>query len=270
VGARPFVKWVGGKRALVPRLLELAPSKFGTYREPFVGGGAMFFGLLDANAGLGAVHLSDANRRLVRTWRAVRDSVDDVIAALSGFENTPECYYRARSLDIDACPDAEVAAWFIYLNRIGFNGLYRVNRQNRFNVAFGRYKNPTICDTENLRAVALALRSAVIDCCDFRASMDAAEPGDFLYCDPPYVPLSATSSFTGYTCDGFGDAEQVALRDAALQAKQRGVHVLLSNSGADRVRELYADGFEVFEAERGGRISCKGDGRGAVRELIIR
>jgi DNA adenine methylase len=269
VSARPFVKWVGGKRALVPRLLELAPSKFGTYREPFVGGGAMLFGLLEEH-GHGAVHLSDANRRLVRTWRAVRDSVEDVIAALSGFENTPECYYRARSLDIDACPDAEVAAWFIYLNRIGFNGLYRVNRQNQFNVAFGRYKNPTICDAENLRAVALALRSAVIDCCDFRASMHAAEPGDFLYCDPPYVPLSATSSFTGYTCDGFGDAEQVALRDAALQAKQRGVHVLLSNSSADRVRELYADGFEVFEAERGGRISCKGDGRGAVRELIIR
>ena len=166
--------------------------------------------------------------------------------------------------------DAEVAAWFIYLNKTGYNGLYRVNRKNRFNVPFGSYVKPNICDETNLRRCAKLLKQTKIDVGDFEQSARRARKGDLVYFDPPYVPLSATSSFTSYTSDGFGIKQQERLRDLAVALKKRGVHVLISNSSAGAVRELYRDNFEIISISARRAINCKAQGRGNVKEYLIR
>ncbi|MDP2311166.1 MAG: DNA adenine methylase [Pseudomonadota bacterium] len=261
---RPFLKWVGGKRQLLPALLPHTPLRFGRYHEPFVGGGALYFHLRPARA-----VLSDTNARLIRTWTGVRDHVEDVIALLRGYPHDRGFFERLREDVIDTRSDAEVAAWFIYLNRTGFNGLYRVNRNNRFNVPFGSYTNPTICDAETLRAASIALAETELHVEDFGAVLTRAEPGDFVYFDPPYVPLTATSSFTAYTAGGFGMPEQARLRDTARTLKERGVHVVLSNSSAPAVHELYADGFLRTPVAATRAINCDAKKRGAVTELIL-
>jgi DNA adenine methylase len=262
---RPFLKWAGGKRQLLPHLLRHAPRRFGRYLEPFVGGGALYFALRPQQA-----TLADVNERLIRTYRGVAGSVNEVMRLLKGYPYEPGFFYRMRAAEIDAGTDAEVAAWFIYLNRTGYNGLYRVNWKNRFNVPFGRYANPTVCDEPTLRACAAVLAGTDILRADFEAVAVGAKRGDFVYFDPPYAPLSATSSFTSYTSHGFGEKEQVRLRDVALGLKKRGVHVLLSNSSAPFVRELYAEGFDVFEVPATRMVNSKGTGRGAIAELVIR
>ncbi len=175
-----------------------------------------------------------------------------------------------RKIEIDLRSDAEVAAWFLYLNKTGFNGLYRVNRKNRFNVPFGRYENPKICDVRTLRACSVALSKAVLAVEDFERIARRAKRGDFVYFDPPYAALSQTSSFTSYTSSGFGIDEQTRLRDVARALKKRGVHLLLSNSSAPSIRALYSKGFEVLEVSATRMVNSKASGRGAVTELIIR
>jgi DNA adenine methylase len=175
-----------------------------------------------------------------------------------------------RKKDVDARSDAEVAAWFIYLNKTGYNGLYRVNSKNGFNVPFGDYKRPNTCDEPTLRACARQLQGVELRHQDFAAAALRARKGDLVYFDPPYVPLSNTSSFTSYTQHGFGPDEQERLRDLARELKGRGVHVLLSNSSADAVRELYADGFELVEIQARRSINSQAGGRGAVTELLIK
>jgi DNA adenine methylase len=162
-----------------------------------------------------------------------------------------------------------VAAWLIFLNRVGFNGLYRVNSRNQFNVPFGRYANPTICDETNLRLCSAALAGAEIGCEDFAAVLDRARPGDLVYFDPPYLPLSATSAFTSYTSGGFGLADHQRLRDVALTLKRRGVFVLLSNSSAGAVRELYGPPFACTEVPVTRSVNSDATKRGAVTELLI-
>lgn len=263
---RPFLKWVGGKGHLVPRLTKRVPRGFdGTYHEPFVGGGALFFALKPARA-----HLSDNNLRLVRTYRAIRDKVDGVIAQLEPLPHDKPLFLKLRQEPIDECPDdATVAAWMLYLNKTAFNGLYRVNSRNIYNVPFGRYTNPTICDERNLRACHEALQGVEIHHEPFFSVLDRARSGDFVYFDPPYIPLSVTSNFTSYTEGGFGDDDQVRLRDVATELKARDVGVLLSNSSADRVRELYTPGFRKVEVTVPRRVNSKADGRGEVAELLI-
>jgi DNA adenine methylase len=263
--ARPFLKWVGGKRQLLPHLASNVPRCLGRYFEPFVGGGALFFHLQPRNA-----VLADANERLIRTYRGIRDDVEGVIDLLRRYPYDPEFYYRTRDVPIDRRSDVEVAAWFIYLNRAGFNGLYRVNRQNQFNVSFGRYANPTICDAPNLRACSEALRGVELIIGDFAAAVRGARRGDFVYFDPPYVPLSATSCFTSYAAEGFGADDQRRLRATAAALKKRGVRVLLSNSSAPFVRELYAGSFEAIEVYASRAVNCRSDRRGAVKELLLR
>ena len=268
---RPFVKWAGGKRQLLPELQRYVPGHFERYIEPFVGGGALFFEL---SPRLGSARepralLADVNQRLIRTYQGVRDAVEDVIALLREYLHEEQFYYRVRERAIDALSDAEVAAWLIYLNKIGFNGLYRVNRQNRFNVPFGRHKNPTICDEQTLRACSRALAGVELHVSSFEQTAERAQAGDLVYFDPPYVPLSVTSSFTKYTQNGFDAAAQKRLRDVALGLKQRGVHVLLSNSSASSVRELYGDSFEIVEVSATRNVNSKATGRGAVTELVI-
>jgi DNA adenine methylase len=262
---KPFVKWVGGKRQLMNQLRPLVPGHFTNYFEPFLGGGALFFELR-----LSPAILSDANERLVRAYIGVRDDIDTVIDLLRTYRNDKAFFLEMRNREIDTCSDAEVAAWLIYLSKTGFNGLYRVNQSNRFNVPFGDNARATICDEHNLRGCSAALQDAIVMHEDFEQVLDLASAGDFVYADPPYVPLTATSLFTSYTAEGFGSKEQRRLRDAALRAKCRGVHVLMSNSSAGLVRELYQDDFEIIEVDARRNVNCKADGRGTVKELIIR
>lgn len=263
---RPFLKWAGGKGQLVPELLQRFPARYGAYHEPFLGGGALFFA-----AKPGRAVLSDRNPRLVRAWRGVQQQVERVIARLRTYEVSEDFFYALRKQDIDAAPDdAEVAAWMIYLNKTGYNGLYRVNSKGGFNVPWGRYANPNVCDAENLRRVSAALKGVRLEIQDFEAVEAAAVEGDFVYFDPPYVPLSKSSSFTAYTKDGFGPDDQARLRDLALRLKGRGVAVLLSNAAAPETRALYAEGFVVEEVLATRAINSVGSGRGRIAELVIR
>lgn len=276
--AKPFIKWAGGKRRLVPELLSRAPDVFGAYHEPFMGGAALFFGLLANRTIRGHdldtpwATLSDTNLRLVRTFRAVRDDVEGLIARLADYAEAHgrDQYYEVRALPVDEMEhDADVGAWFIYLNKTGFNGLYRVNRKGGFNVPIGRYKNPNICDADNLRAASRALQGAEIRHETFDAVLDRAEAGDLVYFDPPYVPASATASFTSYTKSGFDLDDQARLRDVARALKERGVAVLLSNSDTPPVRDLYRRGFTKRQVMMTRAINSKASKRGAVPELII-
>lgn len=263
--ARPFVKWAGGKRQILRELLKHVPSKHGRYFEPFVGGGALFFATRPKRA-----ILADVNERLVRAYRGVRDDVEAVISLLKKWPHDPVFFEKTRSRPVDEGTDVEVAAWFVYLNKTGFNGLYRVNKKNRFNVPFGRYENPKICDPRTLRACSEALANTDLKVGDFEEIASAAKRGDFVYFDPPYAPLSPTSSFTSYTSSGFGLDEQTRLRNLARELKRSGVHVLLSNSSAPAVRKLYSRGFEVFEVSATRMVNSKAGGRGAITELVIK
>jgi len=262
---RPFLKWAGSKRQLMHALLPRVPARYARFFEPFAGGGALYFALCPARA-----VLADTNARLVRTYQGVRDDVESVIALLQSYPHDKAFFYQLRDVDIDARSDVEVAAWFIYLNKTGYNGLYRVNRSNRFNVPFGRHSNPAICDAANLRACSLALAGAELRVADFEHAVRGAKRGDFVYFDPPYIPLSATSSFTSYTSNGFGPEDQVRLRDLALRLKTRGISVLLSNSSAPLVRELYGKGFKVEEVPATRRVNSDAAKRGAIAEFIIK
>jgi len=240
------------------------PEQYGRYFEPFVGGGALFFSLAPKRA-----TLNDQNARLIRTYQAIRDHVDDVVALLRTYPHDRDFFTKLRAIDIDKATDVEVAAWFIYLNRTAFNGMYRVNSRGGFNVPFGRYKNPTICDADNLRACATALKNARITHDDFETCVADAQAKDLVYFDPPYVPLTATSDFTSYTAEGFSDPDQTRLRDVALRLKNRGVTVLLSNSSAPRVRELYANGFHIEEVSANRSINSVANRRGTITELLM-
>lgn len=267
---RPFLKWVGGKRALLPVLRAHSPEKFGRYHEPFVGGGAMFFHLAHSRLLRKGAVLSDNNERLVRAYKGVRDAVDRVIGLLRDYPHDKDFYLRMRERPIDRQTDAEVAAWLVYVNRTGYNGLYRVNQKNEFNVPFGDYANPKICDVENLRLCSRALQSVEIRCEPFDLVAERAEGGDFVYFDPPYVPLSTTSSFTSYTANGFGHHHQQKLADVARSLKARGVHVLISNSNAPLVRHLYREGFLTVEVQAARSVNSRADRRGKIVELLMR
>jgi DNA adenine methylase len=252
-------------------MVEWLPADFtGVYHEPFCGSAALFFALQPPRA-----ILSDANTRLTRTHGAVRHELPAVLEALRIYaaaytQHGEAFYYHVRDHWVDEMADAEMAAAFIFLNKTGFNGLYRANAAGRYNVPAGKFTSPpTVCDEARLTACSKALANATIINCDFREVERRAQPGDLVYFDSPYVPVSSTSDFTTYTAEGFGHAEQVALRDLAARLKKRGVHVLLSNSSAPIVRELYA-AFEIKEISRSGQISSKTDGRQAVTELLIR
>ncbi|MDP6931376.1 MAG: DNA adenine methylase [Myxococcota bacterium] len=274
--ARPFLKWVGGKRSLVTRLREHLPAHVRRYYEPFVGGGALFFSLAQEGPGstLGTARptLSDRNERLIRTYRAVRDQVDPLVECLQDHasHHSKEFFLELRDREIDReTDDVAVAAWLIYLNRTAFNGLYRVNSKGRFNVPFGRYVRPRICDEDNLRACSRILQGVELRVAAYDEATEGARARDLVYFDPPYVPVSTTSSFTSYTRDGFTLDDQVGLRDLALELKDRGVHVVLSNSDTPTVRELYDQGFQWRPVAVKRAINSVGSQRGPVGELII-
>ncbi len=271
MSCRPYLRWAGGKRRLASRLERYLPRSFGAYREPFVGSGAMFFHLAPRRA-----VLSDANERLVRTHRAVRDDVEAVVRGLAALlpkdrPPTEEEYLGVREQDPDAGTDVDVAVWLIYLNRTNFNGLYRVNKAGRFNVPFGRPAAPVGVGEDELRACSKALGRADLVACDFEEAMRSSCRRDLVYCDPPYDPIDSNPhGFISYTADGFGRADQVRLRDAARSALGNGARVVLSNAITAYVLTLYAGTDFVADAVRVGRsISAKVDGRGAVHEAVL-
>jgi DNA adenine methylase len=280
-GARPFVKYAGGKTRLLPELFARLPPSFKSYHEPFVGGGALYWALARTGWLDGCVaRLTDMNTELVRSYQAIQDSVEDVIRELRSMPNTAEFFAVVRAKRNGATrenpwrPDAVLAsAQFIYLNKTGFNGLYRVNQSGDFNVPFGHYDAPKICDDENLRACAETLHRVKTEVCvePFEDVLNYAHAGDLVYFDPPYLPLSKTSNFTSYTRLGFRLEDHVRLRDLALVLKDRGVHVMISNSANDAIRELYASSaFRVEEVQAARSVNSKGNGRGKIAELVIR
>ncbi|HEV3059705.1 MAG TPA: DNA adenine methylase [Vicinamibacterales bacterium] len=270
---KPFCRWVGSKIQLLPVLREWMPKRFSLYAEPFVGGGALFFNTRPRHA-----TLSDTNRRLIRTYLAVKNDVDAVITGLRIYADgyarclatgtAEQLYYHVRGIEPDTMSDADLAAWFIFLNKTNFNGIYRVNKAGKMNTPYGHRKNPLICDETTLRACSEALQRATIVHRDFRETN--LPPTSFCYFDCPYAPLSATSDFTSYTAEGFTAQDQKDLRDLALRLKSRGVYVLLSNSSAPLIRELYKDGFEIREVQARRNVNADASGRGAVTELMIR
>lgn len=269
--ARPFTKWAGGKTSILPQLLARVPKTYGTYFEPFVGGGALYFALRALGGEPHPAALSDMNERLVTTYRAIRDDVGEVIRLLVKLKNTEKTFYRVRAWEVDTLAPPMVAAWFIYLNKTCFNGLYRVNKSDGFNVPFANYAKPLICDADNLRAVSDALETqTTIHHLGFDAAVSSAVEGDFVYFDPPYLPVSDTSNFTAYASGGFGWAKHVELRDVALALKKRGVKVMISNCGAPRIRELYAKGFKVEDVEAPRSINSVASKRGKLVDVIIR
>lgn len=266
---RPFLKWAGGKTQLLDELLARMPTHFNNYYEPFVGSGALFFALCRLGR-IRHAYLSDINAELIDTYLALRDHVQEVINFLSQFPYSKEFYYYLRSLDPSTLPLPFRAARMIYLNKTGYNGLYRVNRQGQFNVPFGRYKDPKFFERDNLLAVSDALQNVDIVCAPFQKVLDLASAGDWVYFDPPYVPLSETASFTSYHSNGFSLADQIALRDTCLLLTQRGTLFMLSNSDTETVRRLYDfPGLYIHEVLASRAINCVGNRRGKITELII-
>lgn len=265
VKSAPIIKWAGGKRSLLASIVSLFP-KVDTYAEPFLGGGAVFFEMWNQKKLTNAV-LSDSNKELMDMYRGVKSNPNEVIAYLKEHKNSPEDYYRVRSLDPSSLPLAERSARTIYLNRCGFNGLYRVNKKGLFNVPFGKYENPPICNSAAILAASEALQCATLFNGDFEEVTEFLNPRDGAYFDPPYVPLTETS-FTSYTLGGFSYTDHLRLKDIAQSLKDRKIHVVLSNSDTPEVRGLYK-GWDLTEVKVRRSINSNGAGRGKVGELLL-
>lgn len=256
VPTKPILKWAGGKTQMLGDLLPKVPSSYGRYIEPFLGGGAMFFALQPEQA-----VIADSNPELINLYRQVANHVDDVICQLKKYENTQEMFYAVRGQDWTMLPEAEAAARTIFLNKTCFNGLYRVNKKGQFNVPFGRYKNPKICDEEGLKAASAALKKAKIVCGDYLLVLEHyAQPGDFVFLDPPYLPISEYSDFKRYTKEQFYEEDHVELAKMVKTLHERGCHVILTNSNHPLVHELYA-AFTIDVIQTKRHISCNGSTR---------
>ncbi len=271
---RPFLKWVGGKRQLLEDLRRAveAAGAFGRYHEPFVGGGALFFDLHRRRAlGNKYAYLSDNNANLIDAYRGVKKHVEEVIERLEVHKaaHGKEYYYEVRA----AVPEglADRAARIIYLNKTCFNGLYRENSKGEFNVPMGKYKNPPICDAANLREVSSALKRTKVEQRPFATVLERAEPGDFVYFDPPYHPTSRTANFTAYDKGGFGEDGQRELAKVFTELTERSVKVLLSNSKTSFILKLYKDRrFKVDTVHATRLVNSRADRRGAVEEVLVR
>ena len=261
---RPFLKWAGGKGQLIQQYSAHFPKQFSTYYEPFLGGGAVFFHLLPDRS-----HLMDINPELVNVYTCVRDQVEALIACLKVHRDRhcADYYYQVRASVGGS--QLERAARLIYLNKTCFNGLYRENSKGLFNVPIGSYKKPTICDDELLYATSAALRSTHIEPGSFEAVLHhATSSHDFVYLDPPYHPLSATSKFTSYNRYAFTEADQIRLRDTVVTLANRGVKVMLSNSDCPFIRELYQD-FTTHTIVASRAINSNAEKRGKITEVLV-
>jgi DNA adenine methylase len=265
---RPLLKWAGGKRSLVERIQSFFPDDHleRSYHEPFMGGGAVFFSLEPVRGSV-----NDINPRLMNFYRVVRDRPEELIEVASGYRYEKEEYYSLRSrFNTRPVDPVEDAALLLYLNKTGYNGLYRVNSKGEFNVPFGRYKDPTIVHPERIMKAGRLLRSVDIRCGDFLYLLKTAEAGDLCYFDPPYMPVSRTAHFTDYYAGGFTDEDQRRLRDACIELDSRGVVFVQSNSDTELVRSLYTGtGFELVSLRTLRMISSKVSSRSKGYDLLI-
>jgi DNA adenine methylase len=293
---RPFLKWAGGKRQLLPELRRFYPSHFGTYFEPFLGSGAVFFDLWNG----GRLHdararLTDLNADLIGCYLQLRDRIDDVLTELEALARGHARFGREHYYDVrDArCNPARsqwrsgggrssdytpaLAAMLIYLNRTGYNGLFRQNARGGLNVPAGAYTNPRIADATLLRSVSAVLNAPNVGVTEapFDALLSTAQAGDFVYFDPPYAPVSPTSAFRAYTAGGFDQSDHVRLHNVAVTLAARGVHVLLSNSVAPDIVRLYQDsharraGLHAWRVPARRSINSRATLRGPVEELLV-
>jgi DNA adenine methylase len=294
---RPVLKWAGGKRQLLPALRPYYPASFDRYFEPFVGSGAVFLDLHNRGRLDGSqVRLSDINADVIGCYRVIRDEVDTLIDELNqleeGYKSRGRDHFyevrderfnpRRRVIHAMARPEEQytpdLAAMLIYLNRTGYNGLFRVNRRGLFNVPAGRHLSVRICDADNLRRLSAALAGPDTSLAvgSFDDALEGASPGDFVYLDPPYAPVSRTAHFTSYTSGQFGAGDQALLQQAVIRLARRGVHVLLSNSIAPDISALYADnpqarraGLRARTVEARRSINSRATARGAILEYVI-
>ena len=271
VTLQPFTKWTGGKRQLLSVIRELMPKTYNRYFEPFVGGGALFFDLAPKDA-----VINDFNAELINCYQQIKDNPQELIEILKVHQeyNSKEYYLDLRSSDrderIDMMSEVQRAARILYMLRVDFNGLYRVNSKNQFNVPYGRYKNPKIVDENLVSAISTYLNNNQIEIKkgDFEKAVLDVQPGDFVYFDPPYIPLSETSAFTSYTHEGFSYDDQVRLRDTFKKLSDTGAYVMLSNSSSFLVEELYRD-FNIHYVEATRTNGAKSSSRGRISEIIV-
>ncbi len=290
--AKPFLKWAGGKGQLVKEIDARLPAGLRTghirkYLEPFAGGGAVFFHVAQHYSSIEHFHLGDVNQDLISCYSVVKESVESLICELRTLEEDflpldmprrKRFYLKLREqFNAEKSPDSNVvtAARLIFLNKTCFNGLYRVNRKGHFNVPFGDYKRPTICDEENLRAVSELLQEANLVCGDFEDSESYLDDRTFVYLDPPYRPLSRTASFTSYSKNDFSEADQIRLAEFCKRIHSKGAQFILSNSDpknedpSDHFFEDHYGAFRMNRVKAARAINCKGTGRGQIYELVI-
>jgi DNA adenine methylase len=271
--AQPFLKWAGGKRQLLPVIKEYVPRKYNSYYEPFVGAGAVLFSLQPAKS-----TINDTNSELINCYKVIKENPEDLLKLCQQHErnNSKYYYYTLRSQDREPSfkelSPVERAARIIYLNKTCFNGLFRVNSKGQFNVPYGDYTNPVVADPAVIKAVSAFINQRSVRICqgDFADAITTARKGAFVYFDPPYHPISDTSSFTGYSLGGFGESEQERLKLVCDKLSDRGCNVLVSNSNAPLIRELYDDSrYEIVEVKASRAINAVGSKRGKIGELLI-
>jgi DNA adenine methylase len=273
---KPYLKWAGGKRQLLPEIFKHLPKRSGelVYYEPFVGAGALLFGLQPRKA-----VINDFNAQLILAYNVIKNNVEELIAVLQKHQanNNEEYYYEVRAMDrrlddFQKLNNVEKAARLIFLNKTCYNGLYRVNSQGLFNVPYGRYKNPAICEEPVLRAIHHYLQSVSIDILngDFVQALQNVDKHSFVYFDPPYHSPDNTN-FTGYQANGFGESEQIRLRNTYFELTEKGIKCLLSNSDTKFIRSLYDDRrFEIITVQAKRAINSNSAGRGEVNEVLVR
>lgn len=268
----PFLKWVGGKRQLMPSIVEHLPENIKDYKyiEPFIGGGAVLFNLQPKNA-----IINDFNEELINVYQVIKNNLDELITDLKKHKNEAEYFYSIRSLDRNGgfkkLSAVQRASRVIYLNKTCFNGLYRVNNAGEFNSPFGRYKNPNIVNEPTLKAVNKFLNSNNVDIKsgDYSEILKQADKKCFVYLDPPYHPISESSNFTGYVQGGWNIYDQIDLKTACDDLHKKGVKFLLSNSSADFIKDLYKD-YKITIVKANRAINSNGADRGEVDEVLIR
>lgn len=271
--AKPFLKWVGGKKKIIPQIKQYIPENYCRYFEPFIGGGALFFDLEPKIA-----YINDINKILISAYKNIKNHPYEIIKKLEDLQkifyekNNEErkiYFYEIRDAFNNTEYDSFLkTSYIIFLNKTCYNGMYRENSKGKFNVPFGRYKNPKILDEKNILAVSKLLQNVIITDYSFEKAVENAESGDFIYFDPPYHPLSITSNFTSYSNGGFTKKDQIKLRDVFKDLHKRNCFVMLSNSDTEFIREIYEE-FTQKTVSAARSINCKAAGRGKINELLI-
>jgi DNA adenine methylase len=266
----PFLKWVGGKRQIMPMIEQHLPKGIKSYIEPFIGGGAVLFHLQPKNA-----IINDFNAELVNVYNVIKNDLENLIIDLHKHKNESRYFYEIRALDrteaFENLSDVERASRIIYLNKTCYNGLYRVNNSGEFNSPFGKYKNPNIVNEPTLRAVNSYLNSnnIRIENTDYETVLKEADKNSFVYLDPPYHPVSDSSNFTGYIQGGWDKSDQIRLKEACDRLNKKGIKFMQSNSSVDFIKELYS-GYQIHIIKANRAINSDGDKRGEVEEVLIK